>query len=88
VRRADLRRLPGVVGVDEVAQCGESRQANGARVANMTLFAPDAETFGSDVRAAIHGTALLFAEDGLTTDAWVGRFGAQETPTPNRGGNP
>ena len=52
------------------------------------LHAPDVETFGSDVRAAVHGTALLFAEDGLTTDAWVERFGAQETPTPNRGGNP
>ncbi|MFD9634154.1 ATP-grasp domain-containing protein [Streptomyces violascens] len=74
VSRADLRALPGVVGVDEVARQGAARQDTGGRIANLTLRAPDSETLDRYVREVSSGLAGLFAADGMRDDPWLLRL--------------
>ncbi|MER6738264.1 ATP-grasp domain-containing protein [Streptomyces puniciscabiei] len=71
VSRADLRVLPGVVGVDEVARPGADRQDTSGRVANLTLRAPDADTLDRYVRDVSSGLADLFEADGMRDDPWL-----------------
>ncbi|MEO3890683.1 hypothetical protein [Nonomuraea sp. B5E05] len=73
VGRGDIRRLPGVVGVDEVAKQGEPRSAHGYRMANFTVFAEDQDTFDRCLRDVFAGVARLFEADGLIRDPWMGR---------------
>jgi hypothetical protein len=70
VSRLDLRRMPGVVGVDEVAERGTAKRQNGYRAANITLLAPDADTLTKHCRAAYDGLAELFRADGALNDPW------------------
>ncbi|MEV4638751.1 hypothetical protein AB0J80_15505 [Actinoplanes sp. NPDC049548] len=73
VRPAELRALPGVVGVDEVAEVGDERSETGFRVATVTLRAQDADVFDRQVLATVEGIARLFEADGLLDDPWLRR---------------
>jgi hypothetical protein len=73
VRPAELRALPGVVGVDEVAEVGDERAETGFRVATVTLRAPDADLFDRQVLATVEGIARLYEADGLMDDPWLRR---------------
>jgi len=70
VSRADLRRLPGVVGVDEVAVAGKPRADNGFRAANVTVKAADPAELDERIRAVHRGIGRLFAVDGAISDPW------------------
>lgn len=74
VTRADLRALPGVVGVDEVAEFGAARGDTGFRAANVTVRFSTAEEMDATVARVVRGIAGLFAADGLEDDPWLQRF--------------
>lgn len=63
VTTADLRALPGVVGVDEVAAAGASPSDTDYRMANITLFAASAEELDDVAPACRASVAELFAAD-------------------------
>lgn len=72
VSRADLRSLPGVVGVDEIASHGTPRADTGYRVTNLTLRAAGPDELDESLRGTLTGLADLFAADGLPHDPWLG----------------
>lgn len=74
VARADLRALPGVVGVDEAAEFGAARGDTGFRAANVTVRFGTAEEMDATVAQVVRGIAGLFAADGLENDPWLQRF--------------
>ncbi|XEC33111.1 ATP-grasp domain-containing protein [Streptomyces fradiae] len=84
VSRADLRALPGVVGVDEVAEHGAARADTGFRAANVTLRFATAEELDAAVGPVARGIAGLFAADGLADDPWLRRL----APAREQGGTP
>jgi len=63
VGAADLRALPGAVGVDEVAGAGQPRRATDFRMANVTLWAPTAVELDAGAAATAAGIRELFAAD-------------------------
>jgi hypothetical protein len=63
VRRSDLRRLPSVVGVDEVAQAGREQSETGYRMANLTLFAETARSLDELARSIPPRLRELFVAD-------------------------
>ncbi|MDM4721492.1 hypothetical protein QTQ03_18535 [Micromonospora sp. WMMA1363] len=63
----DLRRLPGVVHVDEVVSVGQPRQANDFRMANVALWAPTAQQLDRDATATVAGIRRFFGEDEAAT---------------------
>jgi hypothetical protein len=63
VRRSDLRRLPSVVGVDEVAQAGPEQSETGYRMANLTLFAETARSLDELARSIPPRLRELFVAD-------------------------
>ena len=69
--RADLRELPGVVAVDEVAARGAPRADTGYRAAKLTLAAPTAHALDAAAGDVLDRVAGLFAADGLDRDPWL-----------------
>ncbi|MFI5993958.1 acetyl-CoA carboxylase biotin carboxylase subunit family protein [Streptomyces sp. NPDC051362] len=63
VTAADLRRLDGIVGVDEVAARGSARADSGYRMANVTLRAGTADELHKVAIGASRGIRELFAAD-------------------------
>jgi hypothetical protein len=59
----DLRALPGVVGVEEVAEAGQPRTANGGRMTNLTLYSVTAVDLDAQVAAVETGLRRLFHSD-------------------------
>jgi len=69
--RADLRELPGVVAVDEVAARGARRADTGYRAVKLTLAAPTADALDAAAGDVLDRVAGLFAADGLDRDPWL-----------------
>jgi FAD/FMN-containing dehydrogenase len=69
--RADLRTIPGVIAVDEVAAHGAERSATGYRAAKMTLAAANGGALDAAVAAALDRVSELYAADGLDRDPWL-----------------
>jgi biotin carboxylase len=63
VGASELRRLPCVAGVDEIAQCGQERQATGFRMANLTLLASGADELDAAASQAEQAIRAHFAAD-------------------------
>ncbi|MET7426149.1 hypothetical protein [Dactylosporangium sp. NPDC005555] len=63
VSAADLLRLPGVVGVDEVASAGDPRSRNGFRMAVLNLVADSFDEISAGREATLDGINRLFARD-------------------------
>jgi biotin carboxylase len=74
VTRADLRALPGVVGVDEMASPGEPRQDSRFLVADVTVRADSDHEIDAIAAAVVRGIAHLYAADGLESDPWLQTF--------------
>jgi hypothetical protein len=71
VTRADLRDLPGVVAVDEVAARGARRGDTAFRAAKLTVAGPGPGELDEAVAGVLDRIAALFAADGLDRDAWL-----------------
>jgi hypothetical protein len=63
VKAADLLRLPGVAGIDEVATAGEPRSKNGFRMAVINLTADSFEEISDRRALSLAAINRLFAED-------------------------
>jgi hypothetical protein len=63
VQPRDLRALPGVVGVDEIAAVGRERAETGYRMANVTMFAAAADQLDAARAQTVEGISGLFAAD-------------------------
>ena len=63
VTMPQLRDLPGVIGVDEVAEQGQQRSATGHRMVAMTVRAPGAAELDSLRAAVMFDITRLFADD-------------------------
>lgn len=63
VTLSDLRALPGVRGVEEVAEHGHPVAETGGRMANLTLFAATAQELADAVDGTRRGLDRLFALD-------------------------
>src|SRR6266516_325487 len=72
VRRALIRRLPGVIGVDEVAHRGTPRAATQYRTARLSVYGNHQIAFDRSLAGIADGLASLFAADGLADDPWLG----------------
>ncbi|MFJ9559180.1 acetyl-CoA carboxylase biotin carboxylase subunit family protein [Streptomyces fuscichromogenes] len=71
VTRAQVRELPGVVRVDEVAQHGAARSDTAFHAVKVLLTAADADSAGRLVRSVATRVARLYEADGLGTDPWL-----------------
>jgi biotin carboxylase len=71
VSRSQLRALPGIVRVDEVARHGDLRAATAFHAAKVLLAAADPDQVGKVLEAAMAEIAALFAADGLDQDGWL-----------------
>lgn len=87
VSRADIRRLPKVVAVDEVARHGMPRSDTGFRAAKVTLVAADIAALDSALAQVLEGIADLFAADGVKSDPWLRRLHERLAPSGTRKGD-
>jgi hypothetical protein len=71
VSRAGLRRIPGVVGVDEVARQGDPQAQTGYRLVNLSLRTGTADELDRAMAALLDELAAGFADDGLGDDPWL-----------------
>ncbi|MBR7834922.1 hypothetical protein KDL01_16735 [Actinospica durhamensis] len=74
VRRAEVQRLPGVVAVDDFADSGRAREADGSRVATLRIEAEDQASLDQYVFETCDGLAALYASDGLPDEPWFAQF--------------
>lgn len=74
VTRADLRSLPGVVGVDGMASFGEPRRDSRFVAADLTVRASSDDEMDARAAAVVRGIAQLYAADGLADDPWLRVF--------------
>ncbi|MEL5959838.1 ATP-grasp domain-containing protein [Streptomyces sp. CLV115] len=87
VTRPQIRELPGVVRVDEVAQHGDARSDTAFHAVKVLLTAADAESAGQLVRTVATRVAQLFEADGLLADPWLHQLaGNPGEPSAGTGG--
>lgn len=73
VDRRQIRKIPNIVGVDEVAKRGQPRSATGSRMCNVTIRADTAAEFDDAVPRTLRQLAELFRQDGSMSDRWIER---------------
>lgn len=71
VSRTDVRSLPGVRGVDEVATRGAPRGRGDGRIVNLIVHAESWQRLDADVRAVAHGLRRLFDRDPLADEPFA-----------------
>ncbi|MEE1750526.1 acetyl-CoA carboxylase biotin carboxylase subunit family protein [Streptomyces sp. NPDC006641] len=87
VTRTQVRELPGVVRVDEVAQHGAARADTAFHAVKVLIIAPDADAAGPLVRTVATRVARLFEADGLGADPWLDQLaGDPGEPSAETGG--
>lgn len=75
VSRADLLRIPGTIGVDQVARQGDARSVTRfLAFNNLSMKLEDGSDFIRHLQSTIRYAARLFAKDGLLEDSWVKRM--------------
>lgn len=71
VAPSQIRSIPGVVAVDEVAATGQPLAASGFRTAKFTLSATSTRLLDHAVAGAFDRLATLFEPDGMHQDPWL-----------------
>ncbi|HMI98977.1 MAG TPA: hypothetical protein VK488_03995 [Gaiellaceae bacterium] len=71
VTRADIRKLPGIVGADLVAVAGDKPDVTGFRAVDVSFRASDTAALEQQFSTTLDGIADLFAADGLVDDPWL-----------------
>jgi biotin carboxylase len=74
VSRADVRRLPSIVGVDVVARRGAPPSASDFRAVDVSFAAGDVEGLKASLAGILDGVAALYRADGVGDDPWLNRM--------------
>jgi hypothetical protein len=76
VSRADVRRLPSIVGVNVVARRGARPSASDFRAVDVTFAAEDLPGLKASLAGILDGVAALYRADGVGDDPWLNRMRA------------